>query len=91
MNFFRSEEHLRNWNGFEEKKMGGIIDLNDLMELFSGPFFTQRREPNYYSNMKEYTLNFVETSQGIANAGSYWRLKWFEKLGFSIAMKLGLI
>ena len=91
MNFFRSEEHLRNWDGFEEKKKGGIIALNDLMHLFSGPLFTQRREPNYHSNMKKYTLDFVETSQSIANAGSYWRLKWFEKIGFSFAMKLGLI
>ena len=91
MNFFRSEEHLRNWDGFEEKKKGGIIALNDLMHLFSGPLFTQRREPNYYSNMKKYTLDFGETSQRIVNAGSYWRLMWFEKIGFSIAMKLGLI
>ena len=91
MNFFRSEGHLRNCDGFDEKKKGGIIALNDLMHLFSGPFFTQRRDLNYYSDMKKYTLDFIETSQSIVNAGSYWRLKWFEKIGFSIAMRLRLI
>jgi hypothetical protein len=27
----------------------------------------------------------------LENAGSYWRLNWFEKIGFSFALKLGLI
>ncbi len=91
MNFFRSEEHLRNWEGFQEKKKGGIITLNDLMHLFSVPYFTKRREPNYFLNMGEYATSMIETLDSLENAGNYWRLKWFEKLGFSLAQKLGLI
>ena len=34
MNFFRSEEHLKNWEDYNEKNKGGIISLNDLMTLF---------------------------------------------------------
>ena len=91
MNFFRSEEHLRNWEGFQEKKKGGIIALSDLMHLFSGPYFTNRREPNYLSNMGRYATHMIEALDSLKNAGSYWRLNWFEKRGFSLALKLGLI
>ena len=91
MNFFRSEEHLRKWDGFQEKKKGGIIALSDLMHLFSGPYFANRREPNYLSNMGEYAANMIERLDSLEHAGSYWRLKWFEKVGFSLALKAGLI
>jgi hypothetical protein len=91
MNFFRSEEHLRNWEGFQEKTKGGIITLSDLMRLFSGSYFKRRREPSYFSNMSKYASDFVTTLDSIENAGDYWRLKWYEKLGFSIAKKFGLI
>jgi len=91
MNFFRSEEHLRNWEGFQEKKKGGIIALSDLMRLFSGPYFTNRRDPNYFSHMSEYATVMIATLDSLENAGAYWRLKWFEKLGYSLALKLGLI
>jgi hypothetical protein len=91
MNFFRSEEHLRNWEGFKEKKKGGIIPLDDLMRLFSRPYFTNRREPDYFSHLGEYAADMVTTLDSLENAGAYWRLKWFEKLGFSLALKLGLI
>jgi hypothetical protein len=91
MNFFRSEEHLRNWDGFQEKKKGGIIALSDLMRLFSGPYFTNRREPNYFSHMSEYANDMFATLDSLENAGPYWRLKWFEKLGFFLALKLKLI
>jgi hypothetical protein len=41
--------------------------------------------------MGEYVTDMIERLDSLENAGSYWRLKWFEKLGFSIAQKLGLI
>ena len=91
MNFFRSEEHLRNWEGFQEKKKGGIIALSDLMRLFSGPYFMNRRDPNYFSHMGEYATDMIATLDSLENVGAYWRLRWFEKLGYSLALKLGLI
>ena len=91
MNFFRSEEHLRNWEGFRDSKKGGIIALSDLMHLFSGPYFTKRREPDYFSNMGKYTADMFKTLDNLKNKGTFWRLNWFEKQGFSIAQKLGLI
>jgi hypothetical protein len=88
MNFFRSEEHLRNWEGFQEINKEGIIALSDAMRLFSGPYFTKRREPDYFSHKIRYAADMVAAMDTLENAGSYWRLKWFEKIVFSLVVKL---
>ena len=91
MNFFRSEEHLRKWQGFQEKKKGGIIAISDLMRLFSGPYFVNRRNPDYYSHMGKYLADMISQLDTLKEAGAYWRMKWFEKLGVSLGIKLGLV
>ena len=91
MNFFRSEEHLRNWDGFQEKKKGGIIALSSLMRLFSGPYFTKRRQTDYFSHMGTYLFEMISSLATIENAGSYWRMNRLEKLGFSLGKRLGLV
>jgi len=91
MNFFRSEEHLRKWEGFQEKKKGGIIPITDLMHLFSGPYFENRRSPDYFSHMGEYLADMLARLETLKGAGSFWRLKWYEKLGVSLGLKLGLM
>jgi hypothetical protein len=91
MNFFRSEEHLRKWEGFNEKKEGGIISPNDLMQLFSGPYFTKRRELDYFSHMGEYLVAMIASLDSLGNAGAYWRMGRLDKLGISLARKLGII
>jgi hypothetical protein len=88
MNFFQSEEHLSKWSGFNEDKREGIIALSDAIRLFSGPFFTKRREPDYFSHMIKYSADMLTTMDSLKNSGSYWRLKWFEKLAFDLVLKL---
>jgi len=58
------------------------------MRLFSGPFFTKRRELDYFSHMAKYTADMIMTTEALENAGSYWRLKWYEKFIFSLLLKL---
>ena len=91
MNFFRSEEHLRRWEGFEEKRKGGIIALHSLMELFSAPYFRNRGRPDYVSQMSEYMPGFLGKLDELPDAGDHWRMRPLEKFGFSLAMKLGLM
>ena len=91
MLFFRSEEHLRKWEGFQEKRTGGIIALSDLMRLFSRPYFTNRSRPDYVSHIGEYMADFMSTLDTLENAGAYWRLGRLEKLGVSLARRLGLM
>ena len=91
MNFFRSEEHLRNWEGFEEKRKGGIISLHSLMDLFSAPYFRNRGRPDYVSHMSEYMPGFLGKLDELPEAGDHWRMRPLEKFGFSLALKLGLM
>ncbi len=91
MNFFRSEEHLRRWEGFSEKKKEGIISVDSLMQLFSGPFFTERVKPDYVSRSSEFMADFMAELDRLPDAGNYWKLSAFEKTAFSLAMKLGLM
>ncbi len=91
MNLFRSEEHLRHWEGFQEKKRGGIIALRSLMRLFSGPYFKNRRAPDYFSHMGAYLAEMISSLDTLEDAGEYWRLGRLEKLGFSLGLRLGLL
>ena len=54
MNLFRSEEHIRNWAGFDASAEEGIISLPDLVKLFSGNLFRKRMDPDYISRSMEY-------------------------------------
>jgi len=90
MNFFRSEEHLRRWEGY--KNEGGIIPPNSLMGLFSGPYFANRTRPDYFSHMNEYLADLLFTAlPEVEDAGKYWRMRPLEKLAFTLGLKLGLL
>ena len=91
MNFFRSEEHLRRWEGYKEKKKGGKISLDSLMELFQLPYMRNRGMPDYVSHFSEYMAGLVGELDNLPDAGDFWRLSSFEKAAFKLAMKLGLI
>ena len=91
MNFFRSEEHLRRYEGYEEKMEGGKISLDSLLKLFGEPYFTNRGRPDYVSHFSEYMAGLVDEIDKLTDAGGYWKLSPFEKAGFSLARKLGLM
>jgi hypothetical protein len=91
MLFFRSEEHLRNWEHFSEHKMSGVISLPTLMKFFSGPYFTQRREPDYFSHMGRLLFQMIESLDDLEDAGSYWKMKGLEKFVFSLGRRLGMV
>ncbi|MBU0994335.1 MAG: hypothetical protein KJ737_17730 [Proteobacteria bacterium] len=91
MNFFRSEEHLDKWNGLKKNGKEGIIELETLMKLFSGPYFQKRREPDYFSHMGEYLADMIASLDQVKNAGNFWRMRSFEKLGLTLGQKLGIM
>ncbi len=91
MNFFRWEEHLRRWEGYEEKKEGGKITLDSLIQLFGLPYVTNRGRPDYVSHFSEYMADLVGELDKLPDAGDYWKLSPFEKSAFSLARKLGLM
>jgi hypothetical protein len=74
MLFFRSEEHLRNWDQFDPANKEGIISLADLVKLFSSKYFTNRFDTDYVSKMREYIGEFISDLKSLNNAGSFWKL-----------------
>ena len=74
-----------------EKKKGGKIALDSLMQLFSLPYFTIRGRPDYVSHFSEYMAGLVGELDNLPDAGDYWKLSPFEKAAFNLARKLGLM
>jgi hypothetical protein len=50
MNLFRSEEHARNWSGFEPDLAARMLKpFEAWAEIFANPIFRQRVRPDYIS------------------------------------------
>ena len=49
MNLFRSEEHARRWNGFDEAMASSIHPVAEWADIFSNPFFRERGRADYIS------------------------------------------
>ncbi len=73
MNFFRSEEHLRNWARFDPATTEGIIPLLDLVKLFSGPYFRRRMDFDWVSRKEGYVREMVATMIEIGKTGPFWK------------------
>jgi hypothetical protein len=72
MNLFRSEEHIRNWTRFDPASEEGIIQLPDLVKLFSGDFFQKRFSLEYVSRNRDYLSSFVAAIMEIAKTRPFW-------------------
>ena len=71
MNLFRSEEHIRNWSGFKTDSEEGIIQLSEMVSIFSGNLFTRRLDADYVSHMRGYSRELIEALKG---KGAFWQL-----------------
>ena len=49
MNLFRSEEHARNWTGFDPKMQAALMPVTEWADIFSNPFFRERGRADYIS------------------------------------------
>jgi hypothetical protein len=72
MNFFRSEEHLRNWVGYDPATKEGIFPLADLVKLFSGNYFRRRLDKDWLSRSREYAREMAGTLRDIGKTGPFW-------------------
>ena len=50
MNLFRSEEHARNWSGFNPDLADRMLKpVAEWADIFANPFFRERVRPDYIS------------------------------------------
>jgi hypothetical protein len=73
MNFFRSEEHIRNWARFDSATTEGILSLSDLVKLFSGIYFRKRLDGDWVSHSREYVREMVATLAELGKTGPFWK------------------
>ena len=90
MNLFRSEEHLRRWEGWDEDKSQGLISLDAVLGAFSQDFFKRRGDPDYFSKMGEYFEALIPIMNDLDEAGAYWRPGRVAAALLPIAKKLGI-
>ena len=72
MNLFQSEEHVRNWSGFKKGTEEGMIQLLDMVGLFSVNLFRRRMEPDYISNFKGYLEEFLSVLGEVGKTRPFW-------------------
>ncbi len=72
MNLFRSEEHIRNRARFDPATEEGIIQLTDLVKLFSGDFCQKRLSLDYVSRKQDYLTGFVASAIEIGKTRPFW-------------------
>lgn len=72
MNFFRSEEHVKKWPHYDPVSEQSIMPASDWAEVFSGPLFRKRLQPDYLSRMKEYGPEMFATLQKFGKTGAFW-------------------
>jgi len=62
---------VRNWKGYRPDTEEGIVQLSDMVKVFSGSFFTKRLESDYFSHMSGYMVEMVKAFQKM---GSFWQI-----------------
>ena len=72
MNLFRSEEHIRNWAGFDTATEEGIVPLAQLVEMFSANLFQRRLDPDYFSRSNEYMGELLTALAELGKARPFW-------------------
>ncbi len=72
MNLFWSEEHVRNWSSFKPDTEEGIVQLTNLLEIFSGSLFTRRLDADYVSHYQEYLGEAVAAIAEIGKTRPFW-------------------
>ncbi len=75
MNLFRAEEHIKNWQGFAAGSEEGIVPLAHLLEMFSGPYFTERLGGAWVSNARAYAREMGITMKKLGVSGPFWQAK----------------
>jgi hypothetical protein len=73
MLFFRSEEHLKSWEQYNQGTEAGISQLEGVLSLFSCNLFKRRMEKDYFWNMKKYRKEFMSKLGKTDNLGAYFR------------------
>ena len=72
MNLFRSEEHVKNWSGYDPISEESIMPLADWVKVFSVSVVRTRLEPDYLSHAHDDMAGFFGALAKLGRSGSFW-------------------
>ena len=73
MNFFRSEEHIRNWAQFNPDSAGASLPLNDEVTVFSTEAAKHRLSGDFISQWAPKQLGErAEAARRLGKTGPFW-------------------
>ena len=72
MNLFRSEEHVRRWEGFDAESADGIMPVSAWFGVFDLPLFARRLDDDYLEELPAYVAEVFAAASQISDA-DYWQ------------------
>ena len=73
MNFFRSEEHMRNWAQFNPASADASLPLNDEVTVFSAEAAKHRIDGDFISRWAPTNLaERAEAARRLGKTGPFW-------------------
>jgi len=73
MNLFRSEEHVKNWSGYDPVSADAIMPLADWALVFSGPLMRKRLDQDYLARVQEYIPELFSALHKLGKTGPFWQ------------------
>lgn len=72
MNLFRSEEHVRNWWGYDPASAEGILPLADWAYVFSVEFCRSKLEPDFFLRGLKLRQGLFKALKELGKSGPFW-------------------
>jgi predicted AAA+ superfamily ATPase len=86
MNFFRSEEHVKNWSLYTPLGEDYILPISDWTKIFSSKIFKQRLSPDYLNHSNEYVEDYHNALREIGKTSPFFQIPFIANLN-SISLK----
>jgi hypothetical protein len=73
MNIFRSEEHVKRWSLYYRMAEDYIMPVSDWAQVFSGPLFRKRLDPDYLVHKDEYFEEYQSSLRQFGKQSPFWQ------------------
>jgi hypothetical protein len=80
MNFFRSEEHAKDWSLYAPLGEDYILPVADWAKIFSSKIFRQRLAPDYLSHSDEYVEDYHQALKDIGKTSPFFQIPFIASL-----------
>jgi predicted AAA+ superfamily ATPase len=80
MNFFRSEEHVKDWSLYSPLGEDYILPVSDWVKIFNSNLFRQRLAPDYLSHFDKYIEDYHQALKEIGKTSPFFQMPFIASL-----------